>query len=123
MLSTPSRSTSKCTTFLTSENKPYTFKLENLTQPITAATTDSVTSDRITISMTKQYKLVWTKLTTRERKLKLREFDDDEPIRDEQDPLKNIFGMMKQLYSMGDTDMKQHIQQAWAKAEDKYKHS
>lgn len=82
-----------------------------------------MSSGKVTVSLEKQYKLVWGKLTARERKLKMRDTEDDEPSRDEKNPLDNIFGMMKQLYSIGDPDMKQHIQQAWAKAEDKYKHS
>lgn len=99
----------------------------------------------ITLSLTKQFKLDWPRLLSKSRGIGGRDYSqiaeemedsspslggmpdfsklagtDTTPSRNEQDPLKNIFGMMQKLYNSNDM-MKQDISKAWAKAEEKYK--
>lgn len=40
---------------------------------------------------------------------------------DKQNPLNNIFGMVKKLYNTGDDEMKQMFAQSWARKDAEYK--
>ena len=42
---------------------------------------------------------------------------------DKQNPLNNIFGMVKKLYNTGDDEMKQMFAQSWARKDAEYKKS
>lgn len=97
------------------------FVIEITEQPVLSAKY-KLYPDRneIKILLKKKFKIPWKKLKGN----KTQKFDPEKfRKREEQkkDPVKNIHGMLEGLYKSGNPEMKQMIEKAWSKSENKYK--